>query len=107
MKFLKSSAVLVATIVLTGHPFAQPQVNPTAASIDDFNKRVKAYADLRTKESNGLAQLKPNSSPAEILTAEKALAAKIKIARGDAQQGDIFTPAVVPVFKTAFDDYYK
>jgi len=79
-----------------GHPRAQTQVNPTAAAVADFNKRVKAYVDRRTKESTGLAKLKPESTPAEIHAAETALAAQIKNARADAKQGDMFTPAVSP-----------
>jgi hypothetical protein len=42
-----------------------------------------------------------------VLVFEKALAERIKAARANAMQGDVFVPAVVPVFKQVFADYYK
>ena len=78
---------------------AQTPVNPDAALLADFTARVKAYHDLRAKADNGTPPLKETKNPAEIEAAEKARAARIRAARATAKQGDIFTPAVRPVFR--------
>jgi hypothetical protein len=74
-------------------------VNPDAAAMAEFKARVDAYADLHKKVAKGAAAQKENSDPAQINAARTALAAKLQSARADARQGDIFTPAVRPVFR--------
>ncbi len=86
---------------------AQQPVNPRAAAMAEFQSRLKAYADLRGKQSTGLAQLKPDSRPEEILAAEQLLSERMKAARTGAKQGDIFVPEVVPVLRDIFEDYYR
>ena len=76
-----------------------PKVNPDAAAMADFKSRVEDYADLHKKLAKGDAEPEKNSTPTEINTAKTALAAKIKAARADAKQGDIFTPSIRPVFR--------
>src|SRR5688572_3524634 len=76
-----------------------PKVNPDAAAMADFKSRVEGYADLHKKLAKDDAEPEKNSTPTEINTAKTALAAKIKAARADAKQGDIFTPSIRPVFR--------
>ena len=96
-----AGTVTVASAVLLG----QAPVNSTAQGIGEFKKRVQAYVDLRSKVSNGLAQLKPGATPAEILAAEQLLGDRIRLERSSAVQGDIFLADVVPFFKKVFADY--
>jgi hypothetical protein len=77
-----------------------PQVNTHAAALADFKARVEAYADLHKRLAKGEAKPQETAEPAKIAATKKALAAKMQAARGDAKQGDIFTPAVRPVFRT-------
>ena len=67
----------------------------------DFTTRVSSYADLRSELEKGLPPLMVTEDPAEILRAIRALARKIRVARADAKQGDIFSPEVSAQFKKA------
>ena len=59
----------------------------------------RLYTDLHKKLAKGEAAQKETSDPARIADAKAALAAKIQAARASAKHGDIFTPAVRPVFR--------
>ena len=76
-----------------------PAVNAHAAALAEFKVRVDAYADLHAKLAKGTAKLAQTEDPAKISAAKAALAAKIQAARAGAKHGEIFTPAVRPVFK--------
>jgi hypothetical protein len=76
-----------------------PGVNPDAAAMAEFKSRVDAYAALHKKLAQGDAKQQETKDPAKISAAKDALAAKVQAARADARQGDIFTPAVRPVFR--------
>lgn len=74
-------------------------VNPDAAAMADFKGRVEGYAELHRQLAKGDAKQEKKSTPTEIQDAQQALAAKIRTARANAKQGDIFTADVRPVFK--------
>jgi hypothetical protein len=76
-----------------------PAVNPHAAALLDFEIRVKAYTDLHKRLAKGDAKQMETDDPAMISAVKARLAAKVQAARRDAKQGDIFTPAVRPVFR--------
>ena len=76
-----------------------PAVNPHAAALAEFKVRVDGYTDLHKRLAKGDAKLMETADPAKISAAKTALAAKIQAARAGAKHGDIFTPAVRPVFK--------
>jgi hypothetical protein len=65
----------------------------------DFSTRVASYADLRSKLEQGLPPLTVTEDPAEIMRAVRALAARIRVARAGAREGDIFSPTVSAKFK--------
>jgi hypothetical protein len=76
-----------------------PAVNPNAAAMADFEARVKKYVDLHKAQAKGAAAPKETADPKQITDAKTALAARIQAARKDAKHGDIFTPAIRPVFR--------
>lgn len=65
----------------------------------DFSTRVASYVDLRNELEKGLPPLMVTEDPAEIIQAVRALAARIRVARAGARQGDIFSPTVSAQFK--------
>ena len=71
----------------------------TTAALADFQQRVNAYAELHKDLATGSAKQRETSDPAKIDKAETALAGKVQAARSEAKQGDVFTPAVQPVFR--------
>ena len=76
-----------------------PDVNPDAAAMAEFKARVDAYADLHKRLATGDAKQKETDDPAKINARSDALTARVKAARADARHGDIFTPAIRPVFR--------
>jgi hypothetical protein len=78
---------------------AQEQANPDALSIDDLNKRIDGYMKLRATVKGGLPKLKPTDSPAVISDYQRQLAHKIREARAQANQGDIFAPEIAAYFR--------
>lgn len=66
-----------------------------------FIARMNAYADLRGKLEVGLKGLAVTEKPVEILEAENALAARIRVARAKAKRGDIFSRRVRAAFRAA------
>ncbi len=74
-------------------------VNPDAGLVAAFTEKVQAYDKLRKDLAKEAPPLKETTNPAEIANAEKALAAKIRVARAKAQRGDIFTPATEAMFR--------
>lgn len=95
-------AVTLSLALLSGGSGAAAQgvtVNPTAKLLADFSARVKQYADLRNGLEKGEARLRQTDDPAKLVAAQDALAAKIRTARSNAKLGDIFIPAVRPIFR--------
>jgi hypothetical protein len=99
--------VVAGVLASAGLVLAQQPVNPTAAALAAFTKQVNAYMDIHKKEESALPDVKKGATPAQVLAFEKTLAERIKTARADAKQGDIFTPDVTPILKRIFADYYK
>ena len=67
----------------------------------DFSARVWDYFELRSELEKGLPPLTVTDDPAEIRRAVRARAKRIRVARAEAKQGDIFTPAISAEFRKA------
>ncbi len=94
-----SAVVLQAASACAGPSNAQTRVNADAKVLTDFKERVKAYVDLRNKADDGAPRLKQTEDPAEIRTAQTALATRLMVARAGAKRGDIFTPEITLRFR--------
>jgi len=93
--------LLASTLVLSViHPAASPiqrkaaRVNPDAATIEAFKKRVDEYVALHRKLEASIPALPKQATPQQVDTHERALAKLIQQARADAKPGDIFFPAM-------------
>lgn len=75
-------------------------VNPTAATLKEFTRRVDEYVALHKKLETTLPSLPKQTNPTEIDRHERALARLIQDARKSAKQGDIFTPAMQRLVRT-------
>lgn len=85
---------LSATQQKTTPTAAKPAVNPNAATLKDFMKRVDDYVALHKKLESQLPDLAKQTTPEAIDKHERALAALIQAQRKTAKPGDIFTPAM-------------
>lgn len=98
---------VVASLAWTATGFAQPPVNPQAAAIADFSKRVTAYVDLTKKLTEGLPPLKRTDDASEIASRETALGDAIRAGRIGARPGDIFTRASARILRRIIKDDFR
>jgi hypothetical protein len=109
---LRHTSIAIALIVLfTSVGYAQaPTTNPDRGAPDfrvqvwgyivaDFSTRVWDYFELRRELEKGLPSVTVTDDPAEIRRAVRALANRIRVARAEAKQGEIFTPTISVEFK--------
>jgi hypothetical protein len=92
-----SSALRLAGFMMAVRLCAQighPPVNADSAIIQDFEKRVNGYLQLRKGVESKLAQLKATPSQEKISHHEDELARAVRAARKGARPGDIFTPRI-------------
>ncbi len=96
-------SILFAILIFAGGALAQskssPKVNQDAAISADFEKRIADYMKLRQSAQAGLTTPKNTPSPTHIIEYQHQLADRIRSARPQAQQGDIFTPEIANVFR--------
>jgi hypothetical protein len=78
--------------------YGQNRVNPDALVIEDFEKRVTDYVNLQKNMAKGLPAPKPTVEPQIIIDHQHELAKRIRAARHQAKQGDIFTPDISKEF---------
>ena len=69
--------------------------------VTEFSTRVWSYFELRSELEKGLPPRRVTDDPAEIRRAVRALANRIRVARADAKEGDIFTPTIGAEFRKA------
>jgi hypothetical protein len=68
------------------------RVNPTAADLAEFQKRLDAYMTLHDKAASGLNTPGKEATPEEIVTYQRQLEARLVPLRTSAKAGDIFSP---------------
>ena len=76
-----------------------PKTNPDAEILVDFKKRIDGDMALHNKLAKDAPPLKETKDPAKIKASQDVLATKIREARKDARQGDIFTPEIRQLFR--------
>ena len=76
-----------------------PAVNPDAAALAEFKSRVDAYVEMYKTLAQGEAKPAEATSPEKINATKANLGARVQATRVNAKQGDVFTPAVQPVFR--------
>lgn len=96
LRTLLASALVLSAI----HPAEslvqrkRPPVNPDAATIEAFKKRVDDYVALHKKLEATIPALPKQTTPQQVDAHERALAKLIQDARAAAKPGDIFQPAM-------------
>lgn len=78
---------------------SKPAPNPRAVVLADYQKRIDEYMKLHDKASKGPAKMKETTDPSDIREAQATLAERLRAARADARQGDIFTPEIRAEFR--------
>lgn len=78
---------------------AAGKIDPDAAAIADFRKRVDAYAELHAKLEATLPQQPEHPTPQQVDTHQRALGRLLVQARPRAQHGDMFAPNTRAFFR--------
>ena len=89
-----SIILLCAATPLASARAQQPPVNPDAATIADFNKRVEAYSALHDKVDATLPEPSADGRPEAVVEHQRAFARLMQQERPNAQPGDIMTNAM-------------
>ena len=76
-----------------------PLSEADAAALATMNDRLKAYVEAHKKIEEGLPKMSKEASPEEIDKNQRAFEQRVREARKDAKQGDIFGPEAQPVIK--------
>lgn len=77
----------------------QEKVDPHSAALEQFTKRITEYAMLHKRIKSEMHGLKPTDSPEQVENEQRQFANRIREARHEARQGDIFEPAVAAEFR--------
>ena len=88
-------------LILCAAGFAQGQPagatdQPDASLLADFGSRIEKYLQSQHKAGG---DSKPAKEPEKLAEHRKQTAAKVRIARVEAKQGDIFTPEITSYFR--------
>ena len=84
-------------------PEPTSQAGLDAEAVSDFTRRVERYVELRDKLQKQGTPQKTRENVGENLVSQEALATRIRAARSDARQGDIFTPAIAAALRRAMN----
>jgi hypothetical protein len=92
-------ALALTSAAVVGLGANQPPTNPDAKLLQDFKARVDKYMELHNRLEKESPPLKETKDAAKIKASQDVLAAKIRAARADARQGEIFTPEIAALFR--------
>ena len=98
VSIVATATLLLHPILLTAQKTSGLPVNRDAAIGAEFEERVADYMKIHEKAQAGLVAPKSTESPVQISEFQHRLAARIRVLRPNAKQGDIFTPAITGVF---------
>lgn len=83
------------------------EVNQSALVLKDFADRVQEYVKLQKQQESGLQPLRQTSEPAKIIEHQHLLASKIRSARVNAMEGDIFTSELRKVLSPIIGRHFQ
>ena len=94
------AATFLVPYALQARPKGQgKQVNPHARILQDFENRIAEYVKLHKSIEGKLPALTPTDAPEKILQHQQELARRIREARQQASQGNIFAPEIREEFR--------
>ena len=96
--FLALASLSLSSLNAQGKRREQP-VNADARVIQNFQNRIAEYLKLHKSIEQNLPALKPTDAPEEILRHQQELARRIREARRQASQGDIFSSDIKDEFR--------
>lgn len=74
---------------------------------ETFSASVQLYVKIHNRAEKALPKLKDTASPGSIADHQRALAEKIRQARGSVRPGNVFTPDVAAAFRQAIKQEFQ
>jgi hypothetical protein len=107
-----AAAVTVAWGLCVGPMTAQPQtpasqLDAQATALKEFQKRLKAYVDLRADLAKDLEPLSPTANASDLAARQESLAAALRQARKTAKQGDLIPTGVAGQLRSIVQTDFK
>ena len=93
LRALAAHMVLALALAASGCATGVPDTVVADPTLRDFQQRVDAYVALH-KQAARSAPMQSTTDPSQTDAAQRRLAARLQQARANAQQGDVFTPAI-------------
>lgn len=92
---------VVVVLALQGgvNVYGGPQVFPDTQAVVQFQRAADDYAFKHRRAERRQLPLEVTADPAMIRRAVEAMADAVRAARADAREGDLFAPAVQPIFR--------
>ena len=84
-----------------------PNGNPQAVALAEFQKRLQGYIDLRAQLGQKLKPLSPTADSAELAARQDTLAAAIREARKTAKPGDMIPTRVAGQIRNVIADDFR
>jgi hypothetical protein len=84
-----------------------PLSEEDAEALGTMNDRLTAYVELHRKLERELPTLPDEATPQQIDRNQRLMERRMRSARADAKQGDLFTPEARPVIKRLLADVFK
>ena len=100
------AALLACSAGLLQAQAAPAKADPQTTALQEFQKRLNGYVELRTKLAHDLRPLKTTANAAELAARQESLAAAIRQTRKNARVGDLIpTPVAELVRRTIQSDF--
>ncbi len=103
---LRAVAFLIVSPLVARAPQAVPGSQEPPA-FQEFRQRVEQYVQLQQALQSSLPGLRTTKLRKEIIERRQALAKKIREARPNAKQGDIFTPEIGEQFRRVIQSEFQ
>ena len=81
--------------------------DPQTVALQEFQKRLNGYVEMRTKLAHDLRPLKPTASAAELAARQESLAAAIQQTRKNARVGDLIPTPVAELLRRVIQSDFK
>jgi hypothetical protein len=84
-----------------------PDANPQAVALAEFQKRLQGYVDLRAQLAQKLKPLSPTADSAELAARQDTLAAALRETRKSAKPGDMIPTRVAGQIRNIVGDDFR